>query len=166
MDNLTTFELIAGSASILALVLSIGSYTLKLWRTFKQKREKTEKEFKQEIDRLLASGSTVSARTDLGFFVLIELASLREDTDFYRHHRTWFTVFLGILLLILNSMNMGEVFDRFLFVYYAIVLFFLIMILIVHTLVMRSQKYSKSYEDRVKDVWQRAIDKRAIVKDS
>ncbi|RWX46816.1 hypothetical protein VT99_11992 [Candidatus Electrothrix marina] len=89
---MTIFNLIAGTASILGIIFVIVGYVIKLRRSFKQKREDAEKEFKQEIDRLNAAGGTVSARTDLGFFVLIKLASLRDDINRHRHYRNAFLI--------------------------------------------------------------------------
>ena len=146
MSTLTTFELIAGSASILGFVIAVGHFALKLRRTCNRKRQDAEREFKQEIDRLHAAGETVSARTDLGFFVLIELGSLRDSIACCRHWRTSFMVLAVSWLVFWNfsSAVIPEVHASRMVVPVCLLLDFLlwVIVLLVHLNTMRSQKYT------------------------
>jgi hypothetical protein len=159
MNNLTIFDIIAGTASILALLLTLIGYGLKLRRTFRQKREKAEQEFEQELVRLRIAGSTVSARTDLGFFVLIELGSLYDSIAFYRHHRTVSLVSSTFLMTLCVSIS--PISNKLLLIGFLLLCIVITgYCLIIHILVMRLEKYTESYEHRVKEVWQQPINKR------
>jgi hypothetical protein len=83
------------------------NYTLKLRQNFLKKRESAEKELEQEVERLERAGKTISSRTDLGFFVLIHLGSLRDTIAFYRHYRTLYC--LSTFIFFFNMMILFEI---------------------------------------------------------
>jgi len=164
MSNLTAFEIIAGTSSILCVFFVIGGFTLKLQRKFRQKRESAEQEFKQELDRLHSAGATVSARTDLGFFVLIELGSLRDSISYYRHIQTAYLVF-AVLLVLFASFFFSpglKTYHGFLIYSFCLLisLLFIISSGIAFIFEIRIRNYTKSYERRIKEIWQCPIDKR------
>ena len=92
MSDLSTFQIVAGSASIIALLITVVGLTGKSIRTYKRKRKEAEQELEQELSRLRAAGGTVSARTDLGFFVVMKLGSLRDLIHHLRHQIIYWLV--------------------------------------------------------------------------
>jgi glucose uptake protein GlcU len=161
VNNITTFELIAGISSILAIVLMIGTYTLNSWKSFKQKRENAEKEYKQMIDQLQATGGTIAARTDLGFFVLIELGSFRDEISNYRHHCMLYLIIAVFFLVMANLSGQSKIFfdiDILFPMIFAMIM--LTYCIIMQVFVMRVKKYKNLFEYRINEVWAKAIDKR------
>ena len=170
MENITTFELVAGSASIIALILALYESSRRLKQSLQEKRENTEREFERELENLRIAGGTVSARTDLGFFVLIQLGSLRETIDYYRQHRIQYLVFAVLFIILADFVRstfemMGFSTNLLILVTLPIVFALVLRSLIVHLLVMRLQKYANSYEKRIKEIWDTPIKKRIPTND-
>ena len=150
MSNLTTFQLIAGTASILSLLLVLIGYTMKLRRNFKQKRERAEQALENAIERLKSAGGTVSARTDLGFLVLIQIASLRGLLSSLNHFLTGVIVVAGFAFLasiLIPSLLLLALPCSIMFVTETI-----------YTL--RWQNYVESYERRIEEVWKHPVARR------
>lgn len=169
MSSLGVFEIIAGTASILALLIVLGSLTLKQWRIIQQKREQAEQTLEQEFIRLKMVGTTVSARTDLGFFALLELGSLRDSITYYRHFIILMLLYAVILLLL----------GHFIVIHWSVsfitpsmvikgsmIFFILLFIFVIVTQIslIRFERYINLYQSRIQEVWQRSIDKRTVDK--
>ena len=97
MNDLSAPEITGIFVSIISLIFFLGSYAIRVQLKAKKKREEAEQAFKQEMERFKKTGSTISARTDFGFFVLIEIESLRRSLSYTFHLRTLIFVMVGYL---------------------------------------------------------------------
>ena len=167
MSNITTFDIIAGSASIIGVLLALFHMFRSGILTYKQKKQNAEEEFEKELGRLKAAGTTISARTDLGFFVFLEVASLHKSINVYYYYRSATIVFTNIFLcLLIITQQLGiESFDLQIFLI-IFVIGTLINFVVVQIIINRLEKFTHIYEKRVKKVWNKAIDKRLKCLDS
>ena len=91
-------------ASVIALALVLGGFAIRMYKKFREKAEKTKADFNQEMERFKAAGSTVSGRTDLGFFVQLELESLRGALAEHRFFCTLaFFAILPVIIYFITS---------------------------------------------------------------
>jgi hypothetical protein len=106
ISGLDIFYIIGTSTSLISV---FGAILFKLWQKYKKKREKVEQAFNQEMERFIKAGSTVSARTDLGFFFQMELDSLYELSNEMRHLGINF-LFVTIIFMIfsISFANVGS----------------------------------------------------------
>ena len=118
-------ELINGPIGVLGLSITIiggliyvVKHTWKLFKFFATQRIEASARLdaeieKQDTERLEAAGKTVSARTDLGFFVLVELSSLREALDSEKHINLLSALLIvGILVIFFEAASPSLSFRR------------------------------------------------------
>ena len=119
-----------------------------------------EQDLELKLQRLEAAGASVPARTDLGFFALIELGSLRDSVLYINHTATrlymilLISVFFGSLFR--GSFSAGSV------VFFIISLITLILLIRLGIAARTLRRAIESYESRIKPVWERPIAKRFV----
>ena len=163
MSNLSTFDIIAGLASIASLVITLTLLIHKSVRSYRDKRDSAESEFNKEISRLTNAAQTISARTDLGFFVVMEVGSLRDSVNKIRHESTRYAVLVGLCSLLVLLCDWVGIPQRSPLILILLLVAALsgIMILVKGAIENRLSDYTKSYESRIKAVWEDQINKRA-----
>ena len=161
MSELSTFEIVAGTSSILALLIILAGSARKKWRAAKQKREEAEQKFEQMLARLKSAGSSVSARTDLGFFVLLELGSLRDLVSEARHSRT-LCLLAAFSIFIVAVITREAIANAWITIaMLAASLMYMLLFVMSDSHLTRLEKYANSYESRLKEFWKEPVDKRA-----
>lgn len=165
MSDLTIFEIVAGTASILALLLVVIGFTWKTLLAYKQMRQSAERELERELTRLQSAGRTVSARSDLGFLVLIELGSLRESASRFRHFRTLYLVFTAFafgFLVIVSRDSVSHGLTALIIIILGVVsIGTMIMVIVNHIIAMLLARYIGYYERRIKEVWSSPVGRRS-----
>jgi hypothetical protein len=156
MEGMSLFEIIAGSCSILAVVVGLIKYLRKGLKSYNDRKRRVEEEFQNEMQMLKSSGNNVSARTDLGFLVLMELGSMRNVID-RNHHFSTSAYVLGAFLLTLGLYS--EAIDKIviLLICAAAILFGLVC----HLNGWRMENFVINYEVKVKEIWKTPVEKRS-----
>lgn len=165
MSDLTTFETVAEIVAILSFLLTVIGFTRNTYRAYKKKRQRAEQEFKKALARLRAARKTISARSDVGFLMLIELGALRDTISNFRHGRILAFVGAAFLVICTIFIRGSVIADRTLLPIF-LVLFYLslacmIMSIVFHFILRRLERYTDSYEDRIKEVWERPVKRKS-----
>lgn len=156
MDNLATFEIVAGTASIISVLWLLISFTRRGLSVYNEEKRRSEDEFNTRFSELESSGNSVSSRTDLGFYVLLEIGTMKENVSFYRHyHLVYFVV--TVLVLNLSFINGFEDLKKY---YYIVAIGTLLLSLAAHFSAMRFEKLLSKFEKRTKNIWNKPIEKR------
>jgi Flp pilus assembly protein TadB len=167
MNDPSAPEIIGIFASIIALIFFFGNYAIRIQLKAKKKREEAEQSLKQEMERFKKAGETISARTDLGFFVLIEIESLRRSASSTLHLKTLIFVMIGafltcIAIIRIVGHNDLSTFNAILSdAIFAVVFVLLAISLHAQRSHDKLEKYLTDYERRVKEIWQHPVDKQA-----
>jgi hypothetical protein len=157
MKELSTFEIAAGSASIIALALMVLGITNRAIRRFKRRRESAKEEFEHDIAKYRAAGSTVSARTDLGFFFSIKLGGLRTAASYYNHLSTkWLLI---AVISVQFALNMDRA-DWETFFAAGLGLGAVLLSVVYISLAWRWEQYTRSLIEQIKEIWEEPISKR------
>ena len=165
MNDMSTPEIIGIFVSIIALLFFLGSYAIRVQLRNKKKREEAEQSFKQEMDRFKKNEPTISARTDFGFFVLIEIESLRRSLSYTFHFRTIIFVIAGILLTCIaiiwidSNNDLGAFNSTMSDAIFAAIFVLLAINLHAQRSHDKMEKYLTDYERRAKEIWQQPVNK-------
>lgn len=150
---------IGSVASIISLLIAAVGGAIWAFRRYRRKREDAERELERQIERMRAAGGSVSARTDLGFFVLLEVESLRSEIATAYFFGTLYAVatMVGVAVGIAVAGTAPQL--SYVIHFTVIVTFFGGCSIIVTAL--RLHYYASSYRSRVKGIWGQPIEKRA-----
>jgi len=92
-------EATASIASILGTLLVIVAGLAKAWKSAKTRALRAEEELQSEIDRLRSAAGTIASRTDLGFWVVLNLGGLRDQVRVLQ----FYTVVYLLVAVLLSS---------------------------------------------------------------
>ncbi len=164
VTGLSIFNLVAGTASIIALLVVLLTTARKVLQTTKQKRQRAQQELANQLDLLRAAGGSVSARSDLGFFVLVQLGSLRDSASSLRHVRAVFLIcmLVGLLTAVVVLQGPYDLEGKAIAIAFGVVgLGMYVAFMVVTYMLVRLENYTESYEDGLKQVWARPVTERA-----
>ena len=164
MGDLTRLEILIGFCSIGGFLIAVGILINKWVRIYRRKKQSAEEELEERFAWLEASGGTVSGRSDLSFFVLIELGSLRGLVSSFRFYAITFLLFANIILgLVIFGGKMVD--DMIGLVGSKIVLGIgsasILLGLLSFGFSNRLEKYIQSYQVRIRGILARPIEKRS-----
>ena len=165
-------QFIAALIAIAVFMRSVFKSMWKLLKFFATRRETTARldeeleRQRQETERLEAAGKTVSAWTDLGFFVLMELGTLREALDSERYTSLLSALLtVAILFIFFEVASLDSLFAQALPPLLRVVLLVAPFLALVafgleHYSVKKQESYILNYQERIKAIWREPIGKR------
>lgn len=166
ISELSTFNIIAGLASILGFLAVVISYALKKLGKFKGKMQEAVNEFEDNVAAMESTGGTISGRTDLGFLVLIELGIFRDQIQTRRNRSLLLAIFSTMFFIFVSiDLTFVSIRPQLLGGMSLRILMFIGMMLYVESILYyviagSMQKGLTEFEFRIKKVWGEAVGKR------